>query len=221
MRNDKDPGTLAAHHQTSGLRDRLAFGLVKLLRFFADAFFAKRYGHRAIVLETIAAIPGMVGGSLLHLKSLRQMKDDHGWIKILLDEAENERMHLMTFVQIEKPTLFERLLVIVVQIVFYILYFLLYAVSQKTAHRFVGYLEEEAVVSYTQYLELIDQGAVENVPAPDIARRYWNLPPNASLHDVVVAVRADEMTHRDINHCIANKLTGEACHIKLPGEMRS
>jgi len=37
----------------------------------------------------------MVAGMLIHLKSLRKMQDDKGWIKILLDEAENERMHLM------------------------------------------------------------------------------------------------------------------------------
>lgn len=198
------------HHVPKGFRDRFAFFFVKFLRFFADAFFAKRYGHRAIVLETIAAVPGMVGGSLLHLRSLRQMKDDHGWIKTLLDEAENERMHLMTFVKIEQPTIFERLLIITAQGAFYILYFLLYILSQKTAHRMVGYLEEEAVFSYTQYLEMIDQGAIENVPAPDVAIEYWGLHENATLRDVVVAVRADEMKHRDINHCLASKIKGKS-----------
>ena len=57
-------------------------------------FFKKKYGHRAVVLETVAAVPGMVAGMLLHLKY------DKGWIKILLDEAANERMHLMTFIKI-------------------------------------------------------------------------------------------------------------------------
>lgn len=77
------------------------------MRFFADAFFAKRYGHRAVVLETVAGVPGMVGGMLQHLKSLRRCKDDQGWIKILLDEAENERMHLMTFIEIAQPNWLE------------------------------------------------------------------------------------------------------------------
>src|SRR5437762_2823753 len=83
---------------------------------------------------------------------------------------------------------------------FFAVYFLLYIFSQKTAHRFVGYLEEEAVLSYTQYLDLIDRGAVENVPAPDIAVKYWHLPQEARLRDVVIAIRADEMKHRDVNH---------------------
>ena len=96
------------HHRARGFSDRFALGLVKFLRFFADAFFAKRYGHRAVVLETIAAVPGMVGGMMLHLKSLRRMEDDHDWIHTLLDEAENERMHLMTFVEIAQPTKLER-----------------------------------------------------------------------------------------------------------------
>lgn len=101
------------HLKPQGLGDHIALGFVKMLRFFADTFFAKRYGHRAVVLETVAAVPGMVGGLLQHLKALRRIRDDEGWIRTLLDEAENERMHLMTFIEIAKPTLFERLVIMI------------------------------------------------------------------------------------------------------------
>ena len=86
----------AVHHHPRDLRDRFALGFTKLLRFCADTFFAKRYGHRAIVLETVAAVPGMVGATVNHLKCLRRMCGDNGWIRTLMEEAENERMHLMT-----------------------------------------------------------------------------------------------------------------------------
>ena len=66
------------HHAPRDFSDRFAFGFTKLLRFCADTFFAKRYGHRAIVLETVAAVPGMVGAMFTHLTSLRRMKDDEG-----------------------------------------------------------------------------------------------------------------------------------------------
>lgn len=200
---------LSVHQPARDLSDRLAFGFVKMLRFFADTFFAKRYGHRAIVLETVAAVPGMVGAALTHLKSLRRMCDDRGWIRTLLDEAENERMHLMTFIEIAKPSLLERLLVLFVQGVFYNAFFLLYLVSPKTAHRIVGYFEEEAVISYTGYLAEIDAGRHANVAAPAIAKRYWKLADDATLRDVVIAVRADEANHRDVNHGFANELAGE------------
>lgn len=203
------PVDLSVHHAACGLSDRIAFGFVKVLRFFADTFFAKRYGHRAIVLETVAAVPGMVGAALNHLKSLRRMTDDHGWIHTLLDEAENERMHLMTFIEIAKPSLLERLLVLFVQGAFYNAFFLLYLVSAKTAHRIVGYFEEEAVISYTSYLAEIDAGRHANVAAPDIAKRYWGLADDATLRDVVVVVRADEANHRDVNHAFANELAGK------------
>lgn len=199
---------LSHHHNPRGLSDRIALGFTKSLRFFADTFFAKRYGNRAIVLETVAAVPGMVGATLTHLKSLRRMKDDEGWIRTLLDEAENERMHLMTFIEIAKPSTFERVVVLLVQGVFYNCFFALYLVSPKTAHRVVGYFEEEAVVSYTRYLEEIDAGRHANPPAPEIARKYWKLGPDATLRDVVVAVRADEMGHRDVNHGFADELGG-------------
>ena len=164
---------LSVHHNPNGLSDRFALGFTKLLRFCADTFFARKYGHRAVVLETVAAVPGMVGATLTHLKCLRRMEDDKGWIRTLMEEAENERMHLMTFIEVAKPTLFERFVVLAAQWVFYIGFFVLYLISSKTAHRVVGYFEEEAVISYTHYLAEIDEGRTPNVPAPAIAKRYW------------------------------------------------
>ena len=197
---------LKTHHTPGDMSDRIAFAITKTLRFFADTFFAKRYGHRAIVLETVAAVPGMVGAALVHLKCLRRMSDDHGWIRTLLDEAENERIHLMTFIEIAKPNLLERILVVLVQGVFYNAFFVLYLLAPKTAHRVVGYFEEEAVISYTEYLAGIDAGQHANVPAPERAKTYWKLAPDATLRDVVLAVRADEAGHRDVNHRFADTL---------------
>ena len=199
---------VSVHHAPKGFSDRFAYGFTKALRFCADTFFAKRYGHRAIVLETVAAVPGMVGATINHLKCLRRMCDDKGWIRTLMDEAENERMHLMTFIEVAKPTLFERLVILGVQWVFYLGFFALYLISSKTAHRVVGYFEEEAVLSYTHYLKEIDEGRSKNVPAPEIAKRYWGLPESATLRDVVLVVRADEAHHRDVNHGFASELGG-------------
>ena len=199
--------TVDDHRAARNISDRVALGLTLTLRFFADTFFAKRYGNRAIVLETVAAVPGMVGGMLIHLRCLRWMVEDHGWIRTLLDEAENERMHLMTFVQIAKPNWFERLVILTVQALFFIAFFLLYLTSPRTAHRLVGSFEEQAVISYTLYLAEIDAGRVENVAAPEIAIAYWNLPATARLRDVVLLVRQDEMGHRDVNHEFADALT--------------
>ena len=198
---------LSRHHIPENLSDRFALIFVKFLRFFADIFFAKRYGHRAIVLETVAAVPGMVAGALQHLRALRRMEDDQGWIRILLDEAENERMHLMTFIHIAKPSGLERILILFTQGVFYNFFFVLYLITPKTAHRIVGYFEEEAIVSYTEYLKEIDSGLHENVPAPRIAIEYWDLAPDARLRDVVKVIRDDEAGHRNVNHDFANSFS--------------
>lgn len=197
------------HHQARGFSDRFALGFTKLLRFSADTFFAKRYGHRAIVLETVAAVPGMVGAMFTHLTCLRRMRDDEGWIRTLMEEAENERMHLMTFIEIAEPTWFERMVILLVQGIFLAGFSILYLVSSRTAHRVVGYFEEEAVTSYTLYLKEIDEGRSPNVPAPAIAKHYWKMADDATLRDVVLVVRADEAHHRDVNHGFASKLAGE------------
>ena len=198
---------LERYYAPQDWRDRFAYSFVRFLRFFADTFFARRYGHRAVVLETVAAVPGMVGGALQHLRALRRMESDDGWIRTLLEEAENERMHLMTFIQIAQPSWFERLLVLIAQGVFYNCFFVLYLMSPKTAHRVVGYFEEEAVYSYTEYLAGVEDGTYENVPAPDIAIEYWKLAPDARLREIIIVVRADEAGHRDVNHEFANKLS--------------
>ncbi len=195
-----------SHRSADQISDKIALGLVKFFRFFADSFFRKRYGNRAIVLETVAAVPGMVGAALLHFSCLRKIRNDEGWIKKLLNEADNERIHLMTFVYIAQPNWFERFIIFVAQGIFILMYFSMYILSQKSAHRFVGYLEEEAVISYTHYLEEIDSGRIINCPAPDIAMRYWHLPEHSTLRDVILAVREDEMRHRDANHHLADKL---------------
>ena len=202
-------GQPRVHRVPSDISDRFALAFTRLLRWCADTFFAKRYGHRAIVLETVAAVPGMVGATVMHLQCLRRMVDDDGWIRTLLEEAENERMHLMTFVEIARPTGFERLVILFAQWLFYVGYFLLYLVSQRTAHRVVGYFEEEAVLSYTLYLAELDAGRSPNVAAPAIARRYWKLAAEATLRDVLLVVRADEAHHRDINHQFASRLAGQ------------
>ena len=91
---------LDSHYKPSNFSDKVALSFTKFLRFLADTFFKKRYGHRAVVLETVAAVPGMVAGMLIHLKSLRKMEDDRGWIKTLLDEAENENKRKLQEVRV-------------------------------------------------------------------------------------------------------------------------
>jgi ubiquinol oxidase len=199
---------MTVHHVPKTISDHIALAVVKAMRVPADLFFARRYGHRAVVLETVAAVPGMVGGMLQHLKSLRTMQNDRGKIKTLIDEAENERMHLMTFVQIAQPTWLERVIILIVQGLMFNLYFLLYLITPKTCHRIVGYLEEEAIISYTEYLAKIDSGSVKNVPAPQIAIDYWRMPAGASLRDLVIAIRDDEVHHRDVNHAFADSMAG-------------
>jgi ubiquinol oxidase len=129
-----------------------------------------------------------------------------------MEEAENERMHLMTFIEIARPNWLERALVLIAQAFFITFFLLLYLLSARTAHRLVGYFEEQAVISYTQYLKEIDEGRVENVPAPQIAKDYWKLPADARLRDVVLAVRADEAGHRDVNHGFADELRPVRAH---------
>jgi len=189
--------------------DGFAYSMTIFFRFIADTFFAKRYGHRAVVLETIAGVPGMVAGMWMHFKSLRSMKAGYGkHIREMLAEAENERMHLMFFIEIAKPNIFERSLVLFSQFLFGAFYFFMYVFFTKTAHRMIGFFEDEAVKSYTEYLKMIEDGEIENVKAPQIAIEYYDLKSNARLIDLVKCVKADEEHHSEVNHKYADEEIG-------------
>ena len=198
------------HRKPKTFSDKFALSITMSLRWFADTFFATRYGHRAVVLETVAGVPGMVAGMWNHLRSLRKMRpDDRGWIRQLLEEAENERMHLMIFIQIAKPNWFERWMIILAQALFWHFYLVLYIFFPACAHRMVGYFEEQAVISYTDYLKQIDNGRAKNISAPKIAIDYYSLRKTATLRDVVLAVRQDERGHAKVNHEMADEVRRE------------
>ena len=187
--------------------DFFALTMTKFFRFIADTFFAKRYGHRAVVLETIAGVPGMVAGMLIHLRSLRKMQTGYGsQIREMLAEAENERMHLMFFIEIAKPNAFERFLVIAAQAIFMAFYLFMYICFPKTSHRMIGYFEDEAVKSYTEYLHMVESGKVKNIPAPQLAISYYGIGSDSKLSDLIRCVRADEENHSEVNHNYADKL---------------
>eukprot|EP01125_Pyxidicula_operculata_P007925 TRINITY_DN2674_c0_g1_i1.p1 TRINITY_DN2674_c0_g1~~TRINITY_DN2674_c0_g1_i1.p1 ORF type:complete len:287 (-),score=56.82 TRINITY_DN2674_c0_g1_i1:197-1057(-) len=201
------------HKQPTGLTEKLAYYSVETMRFGFDVFSGYYFGEmtekkwliRLIFLETVAGVPGMMGGMARHLTSLRKMIPDNGWIHTLLEEAENERMHLMVCLELKKPSFLFRWAVLLTQGIFTNFYFLLYLVSPHFCHKFVAYLEEEAVVTYTKLLDSIKSGKGEigqwqTKPAPEIAIKYWKLPKDATMLQVIEEIRADEAHHRLVNH---------------------
>eukprot|EP00050_Salpingoeca_kvevrii_P016762 m.58490 g.58490 ORF g.58490 m.58490 type:complete len:320 (-) comp7149_c0_seq2:123-1082(-) len=194
--------------------ERIAYLGVRALRVGFDIGSGYAFGpineskllRRIIFLETVAGIPGMVAGTLRHLKSLRRMRRDMGWIHTLLEEAENERMHLLCFMEFKKPSLLFRGTVLAAQGIFWNTFFFSYLMSPRLCHRFVGYIEEEAVKTYTGAIQALDNGQLPNwekTPATELAKRYWKLTDDATMRDVLLAVRADEANHRDVNHTLS------------------
>ncbi len=201
------------HVKPENFVDKLALATINLIRFNFDwmsgySFLPlneRRVLRRVIFLETIAGIPGSVAGTLRHLMSLRTMKRDGGWIHSLLMESENERMHLLTFMKLapEPPSILMKSAVFLSQGIFFNFFWMAYMISPRFCHKLVGYLEEEAVRTYTKILEHYDAGKFplwKDMKAPPIAINYWQLPETANVRDLIEVVRADEAHHRDSNH---------------------
>ncbi|XP_020896456.1 alternative oxidase, mitochondrial isoform X2 [Exaiptasia diaphana] len=180
----------AAYYSVQALRS--LFDLVSLYKI--GPMTENKWLNRIIMLETVAGVPGMIGGMARHLKSLRKLSRDHGWIHTLLEEAENERMHLMTALELKQPGTLFRGVIIGAQGVFVNMFFIAYLLSPRFCHRFVGYLEEEAVKTYTYCIECIDNGKLP----------VWKLKEDATMRDVILAIRADEAHHRVVNHTLSS-----------------
>jgi len=224
---------VVAHREAKTMSDKVALFMVKVLRFGLDtatgykhdkavalgnkdpeaarqkyAMSERKWMIRNIFLESVAGVPGMVAGMLRHLHSMRRMKRDNGWIETLLEESYNERMHLLTFLKMAEPGPFMRLMVLGAQGFFFNFMFAAYLISPRTCHRFVGYLEEEAVITYTREIADLDAGRLplwEKMNAPDIAVKYWAMPEgNRTMRDLLLYIRADESKHREVNHTLGN-----------------
>jgi ubiquinol oxidase len=168
----------------------------------------RKYMIRNIFLESVAGVPGMVAGMLRHMRSMRLMRRDNGWMETLLEESYNERMHLLIFLKLANPGWFMRFMVLAAQGVFFNGFFFAYLFSPRTCHRFVGYLEEEACITYTREIEDIDRGRLpkwSKLQAPQIAVDYYDMQEDAkTMRDLLLNIRADEAGHRAVNHTLAN-----------------
>lgn len=211
------------HVEPKDNRDKVALAAVKLMRNWFDLFTGWRNDNitvnnilnRTIYLETIAAVPGMVAAIVRHFRSLRSMKPDGGYMQLFLEEANNERMHLLTFVRMKDPNMLFRATVVLSQFGFGAAFLVAYSISPSFCHRFVGYVEEEACSTYTKIIKAIETApegselaAWRTEPAPKIARAYWKLEQGTVL-DMMYAVRADEAEHRDVNHLVSGVKEGQ------------
>lgn len=218
------------HKKPEGMINNLSFQAVKAVRFLFDTATGWRgeikknnVMNRVIYLETIAAVPGMVAGILRHFKSLRAMERDGGMLNMFLEEALNERMHLLTFVKMKNPGFFLRAAVLGGQVGFGTFYGLAYVISPKFCHTFVGYVEEEACSTYTKIIKAIEEapegselGNWRTELAPEIGRSYWHLGENGTVLDLMYAIRADEAEHRDVNHYASEWKRGDLAPVGNP-----
>ena len=186
-------------HQPKTISDKIVnkamYGLYHTFNFMtgykADNPSVKSIEWRLIVLESVAGVPGFVAAGFRHFRSLRGLQRDHGWISTLLEEAENERMHLLVCLKMFEASYLTRTLVIAAQMFLTPILMGVYLVHPKSMHRFVGYLEETACHTYVSIIENVEKPgtnlneAWKDVKAPPIAIGYWKLNEDAMFVDVL------------------------------------
>jgi len=210
--------TTLYHHKPKTFSDhvmnKLMFSLYRAFNFMTGYSpidpSVKAIEWRLILLESIAGVPGFVAAGFRHFRSLRRLQRDHGWIATLLEEAENERMHLLLCLSTFKAGYITRTLVVVAQYVMTPFLMSVYIVNPKAMHRFVGYLEETACHTYVNTIHHVEtpgtklHAAWGKLPAPPLAMGYYHLPKGALWVDTLKCMMADEANHRDVNHTFAD-----------------
>jgi Alternative oxidase len=111
---------------------------------------------RLLVLESVAGVPGFIAAGFRHFRSLRTLQRDHGWIATLLEEAENERMHLLICLNMFEANFITRAMVVAAQTVMAPVLAAMYIIKPSAMHRFVGYLEETACKTYINVIDHIE-----------------------------------------------------------------
>lgn len=210
-------------HKPKTISDRIAhgcmYGLYKVFNaitgFKPENTPVKAVEWRLIVLESVAGVPGFMAAMFRHFRSLRTLKRDHGWIHTLLEEAENERMHLLLCMKMFEASLLTRAMVVAAQVVMTPLLASVYLVSPHSVHRFVGYLEETACHTYANIIHQIETPGTplhkewSKLPAPKLAKNYYKLADDAMWVDCLKCMFADESNHRDVNHTFATMATDD------------
>lgn len=165
---------------------------------------------RLILLESVAGVPPFIMAGYRHFRSLRNITYDGGRIYTHLEEAENERMHLICCMQAFEATWKMKLLVYGAQVFITPFCWFFCLLKPQYLNRFVGYLEELACETYSSVLDHVNNPdkklykAWHDKPAPPAAIEYWKLDKNATWPDVLRYIYTDETQHRDINHCFAD-----------------
>lgn len=202
------------HYEPQDFRDRIALNLVRALRKIFDTLSRyepgradeRQYLTRFIFLESLSSVPGIIGGMIRHMRSLGHLRHDRGRIHYLLKEAENQRVHLFTFLDLRHPGIMFRFAILGAQAAFIVFYAGLYTISQKTGHRFVGYMKEQAIKNYTECIDELAAGKLPgwaDIDVPKKARKYWALEKDAKMRDALLCMRADEALHREMHHRFA------------------
>mmetsp|Transcript_24585 Transcript_24585/g.73799 ORF Transcript_24585/g.73799 Transcript_24585/m.73799 type:complete len:389 (-) Transcript_24585:46-1212(-) len=199
----------ASDHVMRGIMSTLYHSFNFVTGYKADDPSPGSVAWRLIILESFAGVPGFVAAGFRHFYSLRTLKRDHGSIYTFLEEAENERMHLLVCMKMFDAGLVTRALVIAAQFGMTPFLMATYMVHPGAMHRFVGYLEETAVQTYANLVEKTQTPGTQlheawhGLDAPDIAKAYWKLDADASWCETLKHMLADESHHRDVNHTFA------------------
>ncbi|KAK7497595.1 hypothetical protein BaRGS_00011235 [Batillaria attramentaria] len=202
------------HHEPHGPMERAAFQTAQFLRGLLDNIAGYEpvpvHAGKKIqkdVAQAVSCVTTAQAARAQHVRSMWKGEPDNGWCRALLLESDNERVHLLTALKITHANRLVRMGIITLQSVVSPFSFIAYVMCPKYCHRLYEYLQEESIKIYTQCIEDIEEGSMDlwkNQVAPTIAKKYWHLKDDATVEDVLKAIRADEDKHRCTHHMLAN-----------------
>lgn len=102
----------------------------------------KGWINRILYMQNVIGVPSFVGAMWRHLRSLRKLSEEEsGDIHGMLKESENERVHLLLFLEYHKPSFIYRFGMVSSQALFLFSFSILYMINPRMVHRLVADIE--------------------------------------------------------------------------------
>lgn len=194
---------LYKEHHPHTLSDYMARYMVGFSRTFISVLLKHNFVLRAIISNTILSSFTLVLASKLHFKAVRNGLPNRDPIEDLLCEASGTHFHILVIKKISELSKFMKILLLIIQSVSNCFYGFISTFFPKTAHRTLGYMYEKSIADYSAWKDSITDGNIENMPASQMAIKYWELKSDSTFLNVLSSMIEDNVKYRDFEHARA------------------
>jgi hypothetical protein len=180
--------------------DKILWQTTKFISRFVNWVFSYvgRDDYASLVYETMLAPNRNVSGILRRFPAF-QSQSKHA---DLMEFEENEKMHNYVWLDYVKPNVFVSIILLILNYSALQGQFIFSVIAPRTTKKWYTYLQYRTIKHYSR---VIETGKFQKQVLPESARQYWRLGPDATMHDLLLVIRADKI-HQSMNTAMTKEI---------------